>query len=321
MSNIITYHNKNLDVHMSNGLTSVFISILGLSGSIIATEDYQKDLIVFLLEKDQSKIGIGTVGFDISEMPWKFKEFNHQKSFMLKVIDRVKSKIDWHLLDYTPNDIVIDSLNKFENMIQNLSIEDINLEKINTWLFDTLNERKSWNIKYPKCEKHGVFKTFCGCHICNDIVYTYKDIIRPINSNDRDTFISMADKFYHSSAVDHAIPIEHHEKTFNELMKSNPYIFAYMIEYHNKTVGYALFMQTYSNEAGGMLLWLDELFILEEYRGRGLGKEVFNFINKELSKNYARIRLELTPSNDGAKKLYQSMGFQPLEYNQMFKDL
>lgn len=321
MSNVISYDNKNLDLIMSNGLTSVFISVLGLSGSIIATEDYQKNLIVFLLEKDQSKVGIGTVGFDISKMPWNKEYFNLQKSFMLEVIDRAKSKVDWHVLDYTPNDIVIDSLNQFQTMIESFSIEDINLEKVNTWLSDTLNERKSWSIKYPKCEKHGVFNTYFGCHICNDVVYVHNNIIRPINSNDRDTFISFADKFYHSSAVDHDIPIEHHEKTFYELMKSNPYIFAYMVEYDNKSVGYALFMQTYSNEAGGMVLWLDELFILEEYRGRGLGKEVFNFINQELSKDYARIRLELTPSNNGARKLYQSMGFEPLEYNQMVKDV
>lgn len=305
---------------MSNGLTSVFISVLGLSGSAIATEDYQKDLILFLLEKDQSAVGIGTIYFDITEMPWIKEYFNLQKSFMLQVINRIKSKIDWHLLDYTPNDMVIDSLDKFKNMFENLSIEDIDSEKINTWLSDTLNERKSWIQKYPKCEKHGVFKTFCGCHICNDIVYTYKDIIRPINSNDKDTFISMADKFYHSSAVDHAIPLEHHEKTFNELMKSNIYALAYMFDMDNQTVGYALLSKTYSNEAGGMVLWLEELYILEEYRGKGLAREFFKFL-EEISKDYSRIRLELTPSNINAKRLYSNVGFESLEYLQMIKDL
>lgn len=320
MSNTITYHNKNLDVHMSNSLTSVFISVLGLSGSAIATEDYQKDLILFLLEKDQSAVGIGTIYFDITEMPWIKEYFNLQKSFMLQVINRTKSKIDWHLLDYTPNDMIIDSLDKFQNMFENLSIEDVDLEKINTWLLDTLNKRKSWIQKYPKCEKHGVFKTFYGCHICNDIVYSYRDIIRPINANDKDTFISMADKFYHSSAVDHAIPLKHHEKTFNELMKSNIYALAYMFDMDNQTVGYALLSKTYSNEAGGMVLWLEELYILEEHRGKGLAREFFKFL-EEISKDYSRIRLELTPSNINAKRLYSNVGFESLEYLQMIKDL
>ncbi len=145
-------------------------------------------------------------------------------------------------------------------------------------------------------------------------------MIRPIVLSDKDAFISMADKFYHSSAVDHAIPIKHHEDTFNELMKSNPYIFAYMLEYDGSTVGYALFMQTYSNEAGGMLLWLDEVYILEDYRGKGLGKALFKFIDENLSSKYARIRLELTPVNKKAEKLYSNMGFEPLEYLQMIKD-
>jgi len=145
-------------------------------------------------------------------------------------------------------------------------------------------------------------------------------MIRPISQNDRDTFINFADMFYHSEAVDHCIPKEHHAKSFDVMMKSDTYMFAYMFELDSVPVGYALLSRTYSNEAGGMVLWIEEIFILPEYRGRGLGKEFFNFLN-DISKDYCRFRLEITPSNVNAKRLYSNMEFQSLDYLQMVKDL
>jgi len=42
---------------MSNGLTSVFISTLELSGTHLAKADNEKRMIVWLLERDQGAIG------------------------------------------------------------------------------------------------------------------------------------------------------------------------------------------------------------------------------------------------------------------------
>ena len=143
---------------------------------------------------------------------------------------------------------------------------------------------------------------------------------RPINQNDKSDFIKFADEFYHSSAVDHTIPKSHHENTFCELMKSNTYALAYIIEYNQKSVGYALLSKTYSNEAGGIVIWIEELFILSEYRGLGLGKYALNCIGS-LFNDVKRFRLEITPTNEKAKKLYQLEGFEILDYRQMFKDI
>ncbi len=146
-------------------------------------------------------------------------------------------------------------------------------------------------------------------------------MIRPININDRDIFIKFADMFYHTDAVSHTIPIEHHENSFDFMLQDNDYMFAYMLQLDDDTpVGYALLSKSYSNEAGGFVLWLEEFFILPEYRGRGLGTQFLDFL-KVLSKDYARVRLELEPDNVKAKKLYSTIGFTPLEYSQMIIDI
>ncbi|MGG3507727.1 hypothetical protein ABES58_19860 [Paenibacillus lautus] len=57
-------------LHMSNGLTSVFIEVLAISGSQLAKTNRERELIIWLAQRDQAIVGIGTVGFDIDEMPW-----------------------------------------------------------------------------------------------------------------------------------------------------------------------------------------------------------------------------------------------------------
>ncbi|MDE7281803.1 MAG: hypothetical protein K2N36_08720, partial [Ruminiclostridium sp.] len=105
MSNIVWSGagNDSECVRMSNGLTDVFINVLVLSGSNLAQTAEEKRLIVWLAEKDQSNAGIGTVGFDVCEMPWNIEAFKETKTFLLNVIEGAKNKSGWELLEYTPN--------------------------------------------------------------------------------------------------------------------------------------------------------------------------------------------------------------------------
>ncbi|MDR1017469.1 MAG: GNAT family N-acetyltransferase, partial [Lachnospiraceae bacterium] len=88
-------------------------------------------------------------------------------------------------------------------------------------------------------------------------------------------------------------------------------------ESNMKVIGYALLSKTWSQEAGGLTIWIEEIYIREEGRGQGLGREFIEYI-KELSKGKVkRIRLEVEDDNQGAKKLYKSLGFKELNYKQM----
>jgi len=63
------------DVTMSNGLTSAFLDVLLLSGSDLARTDSEVATVVSLAERDQSIVGLGVVGFDVSELGWTVREF------------------------------------------------------------------------------------------------------------------------------------------------------------------------------------------------------------------------------------------------------
>ena len=170
MGNIICFNdNTPADdrIFLSNGAMDVFISVLALSGSALAKTTQEKRLVVWLSEKDQ-KVGRGTVGFDVVEMPWQKETFASDKAFMLKVIEAAEKKLDWKKLDYSPNpDIIILKLHQFKKLIERMTEQDINENAAAKWLEDT--ERSDpVNCGFPRCKIHNTLLTFLGCQICNN---------------------------------------------------------------------------------------------------------------------------------------------------------
>ena len=144
-------------------------------------------------------------------------------------------------------------------------------------------------------------------------------MFRPIRPEDEAIFLQFSEQFYHSPAVLHPIPASYHRATFEELMRSDTYLSCYLFEVNGQPVGYALSNRTCSHETGGPVLWLEELYLLPDYRSRGLGRAMFAYL--EQNSGAARIRFEVEPNNRRALALYRALGYQDLDYLQMYKDL
>jgi hypothetical protein len=153
---------------MSNGGTAVFISAFGLSGSRLAKTEHEKRQITFLLEKDQSVYGLGMIYFDIGDMPWDPDNFENDKKFILSVIDGMKNKSGWETLSFAPNEEFLNNyVQQFEEMILQMTKNDINTGNINKWLKEAALNYPA-DKGFPLCKIHNVFLTVHGCHVCND---------------------------------------------------------------------------------------------------------------------------------------------------------
>ena len=143
-------------------------------------------------------------------------------------------------------------------------------------------------------------------------------MIRPLTAEDRKLFLTLCKEFYHSDAVLHPVPEQYLENSFQELMRSDAYLICYILEYEGQPAGYALLSRSFSPEAGGAILWIEELYLRPPFRGHGIGTAFFRYLEEHHPA--ARYRLEIEPDNARAERLYRSMGFEPLLYRQLVLD-
>jgi ribosomal protein S18 acetylase RimI-like enzyme len=99
-----------------------------------------------------------------------------------------------------------------------------------------------------------------------------------------------------------------------------------MIESNGSLAGYSIIFKFWSNEYGGMLMGIDELYIKRSFRKSGIARAFLHLlINDEMkNRNLAGIELECHPSNIAANHFYKSLGFPKNEnasYIKIFRSL
>ena len=143
-------------------------------------------------------------------------------------------------------------------------------------------------------------------------------MFRRIKEEDRSLYYHYADLFYHTDAVNAPVPTENYERTFDEMMRSDVYLRGYIFEEEGRPCGFALLSKTFSQEAGGYSVTIEEIYIDPECRNKGYATEFFEYLKANSCAH--RLRIEVEDYNEGAKRLYERMGFELLPYLQMVID-
>ncbi len=81
--------------------------------------------------------------------------------------------------------------------------------------------------------------------------------------------------------------------------------------------GYALLIPYWSNEYGGFLVYVDELYVVAEARCQGVGRGLFPWLRSERPFGAVGILLEVSPQNHRARRLYELLGFTDRENRTM----
>ncbi len=140
-------------------------------------------------------------------------------------------------------------------------------------------------------------------------------MVRRVTVADRQIYLDLADAFYHSEAVLHPISKKNITAAFDEMVHSDCYLEGYIFEEDNIPAGFGLIAKTFSQEAGGLVIWVEDLFVLPQYRSKGLAAKFFEHLFA-VHAGAKRFRLEVTRDNRAAA-LYERMGFLRLDYQSM----
>lgn len=143
-------------------------------------------------------------------------------------------------------------------------------------------------------------------------------MFRKITENDWELYRHYVDVFYHTDAVNAPVPEENYRATFDEMLRSDAYVKGYIFECEGNACGFVLLSKTFSQEAGGVSVTIEEIYIDPDYRSRGLATEFFEWLKNR--PDIMRLRIEVEDYNEGAKRLYERMGFELLPYLQMVID-
>ena len=139
--------------------------------------------------------------------------------------------------------------------------------------------------------------------------------IRPMLRDDAPYVIDMMRVFYASPAVLSNGLEEIFQNDVENCVNDSPYLEGYIIEDGQKILGYGMVAKSFSTEFGKPCMWIEDLYLKDDYRGMGLGSKFLNFIAEKYPD--AILRLEVEEENERAIKTYRKCGFEVLPYMEM----
>ncbi len=97
------------------------------------------------------------------------------------------------------------------------------------------------------------------------------------------------------------------------LFGAHPYVEAIIAEYGGETAGFALFFVNYSTFLTQPGIYLEDLFVLPQYRRKGIAKEILGYLAKiALERGYGRLEWSVLDWNSNAIAFYEQMGAEVL---------
>ncbi len=142
-------------------------------------------------------------------------------------------------------------------------------------------------------------------------------MIRKMQAKDASQVLEMMRVFYASPAVLSNGSEEIFQNDVAECVSDSPYLEGYVFEQDGVIQGYTMLAKSFSTEFGKRCIWIEDLYVRPECRGKGLGGAFLQHV-QDLYPG-ALFRLEAEQENEGAVRLYEKMGFEVLPYLELKK--
>ena len=133
-------------------------------------------------------------------------------------------------------------------------------------------------------------------------------------AGDVELLLTLVQEFYALDFIAIAFDAAAARRALDELIGDPSLGRVWLIVVDGQTVGYIVFTFGFSLEYQGRDAMLDELFLRETQRGRGIGTAVLRLLEAEARALAVHaIHLEVSKTNIAAARLYAAAGFRPNE--------
>lgn len=138
-----------------------------------------------------------------------------------------------------------------------------------------------------------------------------------ISEEHRQELLKMMTEFYRSDAVATDGSHEIFEKDIDECISNSQFLEGFILYADEDVAGYSMLAHSFSTEFGKHCVWVEDIFIKQEYRHKGISTKFFKYLNKIYPN--VLFKLEVEDYNSNAIKSYQKNGFEKLPYLEMLK--
>ena len=138
-------------------------------------------------------------------------------------------------------------------------------------------------------------------------------IIRFVQPSDSHTLFTLIQGLTEYEKLSDAV-IGNAEALKDHLFGSQKYIDAILAEFAGKAVGFAIFFHNYSTFLTKPGIYLEDIFILPEYRRQGIGKALLAKVAQiAIERDCGRLEWSVLDWNVSAQAFYRNMGADILE--------
>lgn len=144
--------------------------------------------------------------------------------------------------------------------------------------------------------------------------------VRDFEAGDENLFYDMAVKFHSSDAVAYGrVNHEALRTTFALCIARSPFVSGGFICCDEEVCGYGLIAFSYSNEYGGKIMIVDEVYVEDEFRNKGLAAHFIRHMISKYSRDVVYVEVEVKKDNIQAIGLYKKFDFEFNDYLLMYK--
>lgn len=133
-------------------------------------------------------------------------------------------------------------------------------------------------------------------------------VLRPATPVDVPVLFNLIQALAEYELLSHAVT-GNAEALQEHLFGAKPYAEAILAEYAEQAVGFALFLYNYSTFLTQPGIYLEDLFVLPEYRRQGIGKAILTYLaNLAVERGCGRLEWSVLDWNEPAIAFYRRMG-------------